>query len=288
MLDHRLRRWPNIRTALRPGLGGAGVGLCVAVGVSEAVALDHNAATIEGGGSTAVAIMAQIADDNVSWATQDNLTAGSRAERMAETCVASLIVSVALLGNVSLWLVILTDATLRIPANLLVLCLSGADLLVATVVMPVTASTIAHGYWTLSTGICEVWGFISMTILIASVLSLACISVSRYILILHPHRFSDIYTWKKTGGMVGGKLESGGTLSEVHCAVAVLHCTALVHCATLHCTALHCTALHYTALRYATLRYATLRYATLHCTSLHFIALHSTALRCRALPYTAN
>lgn len=63
-------------------------------------------------------------------------------ERYIEGTLLTLIASVAILGNASVWLVVLSTKALRTDSNFLLLSLSLADLLVSVVSMPLTAVTI--------------------------------------------------------------------------------------------------------------------------------------------------
>ena len=100
-------------------------------------------------------------------------------ERMMEATVLGLICVSALVGNVSLWIVIISSKQLRSNSNALVLCLSTADLMVCTVNMPLAVYTIIHGSWPFGTSICKMMGFVTMVTFIASVMSLGTISINR-------------------------------------------------------------------------------------------------------------
>ncbi|XP_022090479.1 alpha-2C adrenergic receptor-like [Acanthaster planci] len=126
----------------------------------------------------------------------------STAEKVIEALLLSVICLVAFSGNVLLWCVIVRNKALRTTSNALVLCLSSADVLVSVCNMPITIFTIVKGNQFFSNELCVVLGFANMTFFIASVMSLAAISLNRYVLIVHPKRFKAIYTIRNTGFVI--------------------------------------------------------------------------------------
>ncbi|KAH9515560.1 hypothetical protein Btru_011400 [Bulinus truncatus] len=69
------------------------------------------------------------------------------AETVLEAVLVGVISAVAVVANVSLFVVILTSRQLRNESNVLILSLSLADLLVSAVSMPLTTATIVFGTW---------------------------------------------------------------------------------------------------------------------------------------------
>ncbi len=129
----------------------------------------------------------------------------SSTERYIEATVLSLLCVISLVGNISLWVIILTDRSLRTTSNWLILGLSGADILVSSVNMPVTVVTLVSGHWMLSTVACVGFGFVTMLTFIASVMSLGVLSFNRYVLICHNSKFGVIYTKGRTLLMICGE-----------------------------------------------------------------------------------
>ncbi|XP_045161636.2 tyramine receptor Ser-2-like isoform X2 [Mercenaria mercenaria] len=121
----------------------------------------------------------------------DSILAGSKA---VEALVWCIIIGFSVIGNTSLWIVLLRSQSLRTVTNMFILGLSAADLLVATVNMPLTVFTIIEGYWMLSNTACVAVGFINMLTLVTSVLSLCNISINRFFMVCRPGKFKDIYT----------------------------------------------------------------------------------------------
>ncbi|WAR15250.1 OAR-like protein [Mya arenaria] len=124
--------------------------------------------------------------------------------RVIEGMVLSLLISVSFIGNLSLWIVVLRSRALRTLTSMFILGLSSADLLVATVNMPLTVYTIVMGEWNLGYNACVLAGFINMLTLVTSVLSLCNISLNRYVMVCHPSKFKNIYTVRNAVLMIIG------------------------------------------------------------------------------------
>ncbi|WAR29333.1 OAR-like protein [Mya arenaria] len=126
------------------------------------------------------------------------------ANRVIEGIVLSVLISVSVIGNLSLWIVVLRSRALRTLTSMFILGLSTADLLVATVNMPLTVYTLVMGEWNLGYNACVLAGFINMLTLVTSVLSLCNISLNRYVMVCHPSKFKNIYTVRNAVLMIIG------------------------------------------------------------------------------------
>ncbi|XP_052769272.1 D(2)-like dopamine receptor isoform X2 [Mya arenaria] len=126
------------------------------------------------------------------------------AYRVIEGIVLSLVICVSVIGNMSLWIVVLRSRALRTLTSMFILGLSTADLLVATVNMPLTVYTIVMGEWNLGYNACVLAGFVNMLTLVTSVMSLCNISLNRYVMVCHPSKFKDIYTVRNAVLMIIG------------------------------------------------------------------------------------
>ena len=129
----------------------------------------------------------------------------STTEKTVEVTYLCVISIVAIFGNISLWIIILTDKTLQRSSNYLMLCMSGADLMVGSLTVPITMSNVIRASSSLSDYACVVFGMIQMTLFIGSVLSLAMISVNRYVLIVKAAKFTTMYTSRNTSLVAFGK-----------------------------------------------------------------------------------
>ena len=106
----------------------------------------------------------------------------------------AVINALALFGNISLFVVILRTYALRTQTNLFLLNLAAADLLVSVLNMPLTIATILHGSWMFGEFLCTLTAFLNLLSFVASVMSLAMVSVNRYHFVVkwktYPKNFS--------------------------------------------------------------------------------------------------
>ncbi len=128
----------------------------------------------------------------------------STTEKILESFALIIFSVIAIIGNVSLWLIICRERALRNVSNALILCLSTADVLISGVSIPVIVYTIIYGTWNFSQSACVGLGFLTMTAFIASVASLGVISINRYIFICYPQH-KTIYSENNTAIVIIGK-----------------------------------------------------------------------------------
>ncbi|XP_068673874.1 D(2) dopamine receptor-like [Montipora foliosa] len=114
-----------------------------------------------------------------------------------ETTVLFIIGAAALIGNVSLFLVVYENKNLRTNANIFILNLAAADILVSGVSMPVTAVTIIKQRWIFGHATCVVFGFFTILSFIASVMFLGMIAINRYFYIVKWKTYSHTFNKKK-------------------------------------------------------------------------------------------
>lgn len=80
------------------------------------------------------------------------------------------------------------------PTTAFVLSLSISDLFFCAVNMPLTAIRFHNQQWTLGDDLCKVFPVFFYGNVAVSVLSMVGLTINRYTLILHPSRYSKIYT----------------------------------------------------------------------------------------------
>lgn len=131
--------------------------------------------------------------------------ASSMAELYVEGVILLIICLVALVGNVSVYLIVLRTNKLRTITNFFILGLAAADILVSIANMPVTVASLFTGNWPLDHTSCLAFGFINMLTLCSSVLSLCNISINRYVMICRPFHSKLIYTRRNAFLMILGK-----------------------------------------------------------------------------------
>ena len=146
---------------------------------------------------------------DVNGETHSNQTEASSGESsvavlVIEAFILCIIILTAVVGNVSIWIIILKTRALRTITNMFILGLSAADLLVSTANMPLTVISLITHQWPLSEVACVVFGFINMLTLVTSVLSLCNISINRYFMVCRPTKFQGIYTKRNAKFMIMG------------------------------------------------------------------------------------
>ena len=129
----------------------------------------------------------------------------SDAAKVIEVIVLCLIIIAAVVGNISIWIIIINSKALRTITNMFILGLSAADLLVSIANMPMTVYAVISGSWPLSDAACVIFGYINMLTLVTSVLSLCNISINRYFMVCKPSKFQGIYTKRNAVFMIFGK-----------------------------------------------------------------------------------
>ena len=88
-------------------------------------------------------------------------------ETISET-VLCFICLAAIIGNVSLFVIVYKNRNIRSITNFFILNLAAADILVAVLSMPVTAVSIIEERWVFGDAACEALGFFTILSFIAS------------------------------------------------------------------------------------------------------------------------
>lgn len=114
-----------------------------------------------------------------------------------ETVVICMTSVVAIIGNLSLFIIVYKNKNLRTISNVYILNLATADTLVSLLSMPVTAITIIKQRWMFGQITCTVLGFLTILSFIASVMNLGMIAINRYFYIVKWSIYRDIFTTKK-------------------------------------------------------------------------------------------
>ena len=114
-----------------------------------------------------------------------------------ETAVLCSICFVALIGNLSLFVVVYRNRNLQTVTNLFILNLAAADVLVSVLSMPITMVTIIKERWVFGHTACVALGFFSILSFIASVMSLGMIAINRYFYIVRWNTYTKTFSKKK-------------------------------------------------------------------------------------------
>nr|WNH96628.1 5-HT1A [Sinonovacula constricta] len=96
------------------------------------------------------------------------------------TIVLGLMILCTIIGNVFVIAAILLEKNLHNVANYLILSLAVADLMVASIVMPISAVKEISQVWFLQAEVCDMWVCFDVLCCTSSILHLVAISIDRY------------------------------------------------------------------------------------------------------------
>ena len=148
--------------------------------------------------------------------TDRSVEESTAATRVIEAFILCVIIVTAVIGNILIWIIILTTRAFRTTTNMFILGLSAADILVCIENMPLTVMSLFTYEWPLSDSACVLFGCINMLTLVTSVMSLCNISINRYLMVCRPSKLQDIYTIGNTIFMITGKNISSHCLSSIN------------------------------------------------------------------------
>ncbi|KAK3598680.1 hypothetical protein CHS0354_006354 [Potamilus streckersoni] len=118
----------------------------------------------------------------------------------ATTMVA--IMAGAVLGNLLVISSVIKFERLRVLTNYFIVSLAFADLLVAMLVMPFNFSITILGKWIFGSVMCDIFNSNDVLFSTASILHLCCISMDRYIAIMHPLEYESKMTSRRVTIMI--------------------------------------------------------------------------------------
>jgi len=105
---------------------------------------------------------------------------------------------VALIGNLSLYIIVYKNKDLQTIANLYILNLAAADIMVSVLSIPFTVVTVITGRWLFGDTACVALGFFTILSFIASVMSLGMIAINRYFYIVKWNTYKKTFSKKKS------------------------------------------------------------------------------------------
>ncbi|XP_004646079.1 melatonin-related receptor [Octodon degus] len=113
-------------------------------------------------------------------------------------CAMVLTIIVDLIGNSMVILAVTRNKKLRNSANIFVVSLSVADVLVAIYPYPLMLHAMAVGDWDLSQLQCQMVGFITGLSVVGSVFNILAIAINRYCYICHSLKYERIFSVRNT------------------------------------------------------------------------------------------
>ena len=114
----------------------------------------------------------------------------------------TLVMVAAVFGNSLVIVSVFRVEKLRIIANSFIVSLAFADLLVAILVMPFSASIVIAGKWVFGPLYCDIFNANDVLFSTASLLHLCCISMDRYIAIMDPFHYESKMTGRRVALML--------------------------------------------------------------------------------------
>lgn len=147
-------------------------------------------------------------DDSLNGTLPESVVDASAVDPRSDVAVVlqavsmAVIMFVALAGNLLILAAIYIDKTLQTITNAFIINLACADLLLAIIGMPFTLASSITYEWIFGDTWCKVNGMANSLFCIASILTLAAVSVDRYFAILHPFKYGIWITNKVAAGMI--------------------------------------------------------------------------------------
>ena len=117
---------------------------------------------------------------------------------VTETIILSFICLAALIGNLSLYIIVYKNKDLQTITNLYILNLAAADIMVSVISIPFTAVTVITGHWLFRDTACVALGFFTILSFISSVMSLGMIAIHRYFYIVKWNTYTKTFSKKKS------------------------------------------------------------------------------------------
>ena len=116
---------------------------------------------------------------------------------VSETTILCIICLAALIGNLSLYIIVYKNKDLRTITNLYILNLAAADIMVSVLSIPFTVVTVITGRWLFGDTACVALGFFTILSFITSVMSLGMIAINRYFYIVKWNTYKNTFSKKK-------------------------------------------------------------------------------------------
>ena len=110
----------------------------------------------------------------------------SLAMRVVFTSLISVVMVLAIIGNILVILVVIKNRGMRTRTNMFLCNLALADLACAVFDMPIAITTMATGAWMFNNAICQLNGFLTPLFLVASIHTLMYMSIHKYLSIKKP------------------------------------------------------------------------------------------------------
>ena len=119
-----------------------------------------------------------------------------------ESCLYALILSALLFGNLITLLVLVLNRLMRTVPNMFVASLAITDLSVGIFASILSFYSGITSHWFFGDEMCQFQGFISVTLALDSIHTMALMAVNRYFRIVKPGKYRQLFTKTKTKTMI--------------------------------------------------------------------------------------
>ncbi|KAF4526981.1 hypothetical protein B566_EDAN001528 [Ephemera danica] len=130
---------------------------------------------------------------NATLQGEDELSRFPRSLLTFAAVMTLLILAVGVIGNILTVLALLRCPRVRNVAAVFIISLCVADLLFCVFVLPFSASRFLHGTWIHGTLLCTMFPFLRYGNIGVSLLSIAMITINRYVMIAHHNLYARVY-----------------------------------------------------------------------------------------------
>lgn len=120
-----------------------------------------------------------------------------------ETLICLVILITSLVGNILVCMSVYRNYRLRSSTNLYIVALAVADLLSASIVMPLTAAVLISGGWVTGSLLCHLHAFTLNFVLYVSPTTMALTAFNRYLRIVKPNQYNAIFSERRSRIMLG-------------------------------------------------------------------------------------
>ena len=123
----------------------------------------------------------------------DQFKARHIAAVVSETALFSLVMVLALFGNLLVCYAVYRNPRLRCPGNYYIISLALTDILQASCTMPLSVVFLATSYWPFGTPVCYVGAITKLSLAITSLYTMTLMALNRYYKIVKPSKYQAIF-----------------------------------------------------------------------------------------------
>ena len=112
---------------------------------------------------------------------------------VSETALFSLVMVLALFGNLLVCYAVYRNPRLRCPSNYYIISLALTDILQASCTMPLAVVFLATRFWPFGTPVCYVAAITKLSLVITSLYTMTLMALNRYYKIVKPSKYQAIF-----------------------------------------------------------------------------------------------